>query len=218
MERFLTFLPSVLVIASIALITRVYLKWIIGRFDENAKSVQWHQQNKWKVFWLVGMPVQIVWAPTVEELIFRAPLVLAFSGMSSFAWYGILTSAVLFSLMHWSGKKIWMPEILLARAEGSHKSDDIGEEVERLHQEAGKKILVSRISHVIFALLAGISAGYYGILYQSIWVSVGIHAAWNLVMPVVVQLLLLVVMIFYVLLSLLWEDIKSLTRQQPPPL
>jgi membrane protease YdiL (CAAX protease family) len=208
MERVLVFLPSVLVIAGIAAAIFIYLKWIIKRFGDDFKSVEWHKQNQWKVIWSVGTPLTNVWAPTIEELVFRAPIIIAFSAMSSFAWYGVLTSSILFSLAHWFGKKIWMPEILSERENGDHKSDDVVEEVDRLHQEAGNRILMTRIAHVVLTLPLGILAGYYGIKYQSIWVSVGIHSVWNLVMPTVVPLLILVVMLGFLALSSLWDKVR----------
>lgn len=188
MERIYVFLPSILIIACIAGVTLLYLKLIVKRFGDSFKSVEWHEKNKQKVAWVVGAPFINIWAPAVEELIFRAPLVIAFSAMSSFAWYGILSSSALFALTHWVGKKIWIPEILSARENGEHKFDDLKTEVNRLHQEAGKKIIVRKVLHVILTLFLGILAGYYGIKYQSIWVSFGIHSAWNLIMPVVLPL------------------------------
>lgn len=208
MERVLMFLPSVVVIACIAGVTLIYIKLVIRRFGDDFKSVEWHEQNRRKVTWLVGTPLEYVLYPTFEELIFRAPLIIAFSTMSSFAWYGILTSSVLFSLMHWFGKKIMLPEILSERKSGNHKSDDIKEEGERLHQEAGKRILVTKIAHVVLTLPLGILAGYYGIKCQSIWVSVGIHSVWNLVMPAVVTLLVMVGMIGFIAILSLWGKVR----------
>lgn len=213
MNRICTFIPSVLVIACIAGATFLYVKWVIKRFGDNFKSVEWHKKNQWKVIWTVGMPLTNVWAPAIEELIFRAPLIIAFGAMSSVAWYGVFASSTLFALMHWFGKKIWLLEILSARKNDDHKSDDVVAEIERLHREAGKKrILVKKVLHVVFTLPLGILAGYYGIKYQSIWVAFGIHLVWNLVMPVMFPILMLLSMFAFIgvssLVSSLWDRVK----------
>lgn len=208
MERIYAFLPSVLVIACIAGATLLYMKWAIKRFGDNFKSVEWHKKNKWKVILSVGTPLTNVWAPAVEELIFRAPLIIAFSAMSSVAWYGVFASSVLFALTHWFGKKIWMPEILSARENGDHKSDDVVAEIDRLHQEAGRRILVQKVLHVVLTLPLGILAGYYGIKYQSVWVSFGIHSVWNLIMPAVLPLFMLLGVLAFLRISTLWNRAK----------
>ena len=170
--------------------TILYLRWVIKRFGDNFKSVEWHKKNQLKVAWTVGTPLINVWAPAVEELIFRAPLIIVFGAMSSAAWYGIFVSSGLFALSHWFGKKIWMPEIISARENGNYESDDVTTEVNRLSAEGGKMIMARKALHVVFTLPLGILAGYYGIKYQSVWVAFGIHSAWNLVMPVVFPILL----------------------------
>ena len=208
MERIYTFLPSVLVIACIAGTTLLYMKWVIKRFGDNFKSTEWHKKNQWRVIWTVGTPLTNVWAPAVEELIFRAPLIIAFGAMSSVAWYGVFVSSGLFALSHWFGKKIWMPEILSARENGDHKSDDVVAEVDRLHQKAGRRILVQKVLHVVLTFPLGILAGYYGIKYQSIWVSFGIHSAWNLIMPFVLPLFVLLGMLAFLGISSLWDRMR----------
>jgi len=206
------FLPSILVIACIASATLLYLKWIVKRFGDKFKSVEWREKNKWKFFWIVGLPNRGLGSPFVEELFFRAPLIIAFSAMSSFAWYGVLASSCLFSLSHWFGKKISMPEILSKRENSNHKSDDIETEIERLHQDKGKEIVVRRMLHMFFSLILGILAGYYGIKYQSIWVSVGIHSAWNLIMaeilPLFVLLFVSLGLLIYFAISSLWKRVR----------
>lgn len=191
MERIYAFLPSILIIACIAGATFLYLKLVIKRFGDNFKSVEWHRENKRKVIWTVSIPLILIYGPSLEELIFRAPLIIAFSEMSSFAWYGVFASSGIFALLHWFGKKIWLPEVFSAREKNEHETDSIKEEVKRLHQKAGKEIIVRKALSVVFSLLVGILAGYYGIKYQSIWVSFGIHLVWNLTAPIMISLLLL---------------------------
>lgn len=213
MEKIYAFLPSVLIIACIAGAMLLYLKWIIKRFGDNFKSVEWHKKNQWKVIWIVGTPLTNVWAPAVEELIFRAPLIIAFSATSSVAWYGVFASSGLFALMHWFGKKIWMPDILFARENDDHKTDDVMAEMDRLYTEEGKMIIVRKVLNVIFSLLLGILAGYYGIKYQSIWVAFGIHSAWNFIMPAVLPLLVLLGVLIFVGISSLWDRVRWRRRR-----
>ena len=213
MERIYAFLPSVLIIAVIGGATFLYLKWVVKRFGDNFKSVEWHKQNQWKVTWTVGTPLINVWAPAVEELIFRAPLIIAFSAISSVAWYGVFASSGLFALLHWFGKKIWIPEILSAKENGNHKSDDMEAEINRLHMEEGKMIMVYKVLHVVFALPVGILAGYYGIKYQSVWVAFGIHSVWNLIMPTVLLILMLLGVLAFNGISSLWDRIRWRRRR-----
>ena len=213
MERIYAFLPSVLVIACIAGVTLLYMKWIIKRFGDNFKSVEWHKKNKWRVIWTVGIPLINVWAPAVEELIFRAPLIIAFGAMSSVAWYGVFASSGLFALSHWLGKKILMPDILSARENGNHKTDDVEAEANRLHTEEGKMIMVRKVLHVVFALPLGILAGYYGIKYQSVWVAFGIHSVWNLVMPAVLPILMLLGVLAFVGIASMWDRVRWRRRR-----
>lgn len=213
MERIYVFLPSVLILACIAGATLFYLKWITKYFGNNFKSVEWHEKNKWKVVWTVGAPLTNVWGPAVEELIFRAPLIIAFSAVSSVAWYGIFASSGLFAFIHWLGKKILMPDILSARENGNHKSDDVVTEMNRLHQEEGKMIMVRKVLHIVFTLPLGILAGYYGIKYQSIWVAFGIHSIWNLIMPAVLPLLILLGMLVFFGISSLRDRVRWKRRR-----
>lgn len=209
MERIYALLPSILVLACIAGATLLYLKWVIKHFGENnIKSVEWNKKNEWRIVWTVTMPLISVWAPAFEEIIFRAPLIIAFSAVSSVAWYGIFASSGLFAIGHWFEKKIWMPEILSARENGEHKSDDVVAEINRLYQEKRKMILVRKVLHVIFTLPLGILAGYYGIKYQSIWVAFGIHSVWNLIMPVVLSLLMILGMFVFLGISSLWDRVR----------
>jgi len=173
-------------------------EWIGKRYGDNFKSVEWLKENHGRVAWTVGSPHQYVLAPTIEELVFRAPLIIAFSTMSSGAWYGVLVSGALFALVHWFGKKILLSEVVSAKEKGSHESDDIAMEIGRLHTKEGKMIRVRKVLSVVLTFPLGILAGYYGIVYQSIWVAVGIHAAWNIFMPIVLQIIFLVgAIVFY---------------------
>lgn len=213
MERIYAFLPSVLAIAFIASVTFLYLKLVIKHFGSSFKSVEWHEKNQWKVTWTFGVPKVNVLAPAVEELIFRAPLVIAFSSMSSTAWYGVFISGGLFALTHWFGKQVNILEVFYARKNGHHKSDDMMEEVNRLHKEKGKMIMVRKALHVVFTLPLGILAGYYGIKYQSVWIAFGIHLVWNLVMPIFLSILMILGMLIFAGTSPLLHGLRRKWRR-----
>ena len=217
MERIYTFLPSTIILIGIAGVTLLYMKLVIKRFGDNFRSIEWHEKNKWRVAWTVSMPLTNVYGPAVEELIFRAPLIVMFSAMSPVAWYGIFASSGVFALLHWFGKKIWMLEILSARENSDHKTDDVVAEMNRLYQENGRAIMVRKVLHVIFAMPLGILTGYYGIKYQSIWVAVGIHSAWNLIMPLIISILVFLGLALFSISSrissLLWDKMRRGRRR-----
>ncbi|MDP3770051.1 MAG: CPBP family intramembrane metalloprotease [bacterium] len=204
MEKIYAFLPSIVILACIAGVTFVYVKLVIRRFGDDFKSIEWREKNKWKLTWMVGTPMSNVFAPTAEELIFRAPLIIAFSTMSSAAWYGLFASSVLFAMAHWRGKKISMQDIL--SVQDNEKSDDLKREVNQFYQEHRKEIMMRKILNVVFTLPLGILAGYYGIMYQSIWLSSGIHLVWNLIIPVILLILTLLGTFVFLGISFLWDS------------
>ena len=106
-----------------------------------------------------------------------------------------------------------MPEILSAKENGNHKSDDVEAEVNRLNAEEGKMIMVRKVLHVVFTLPLGILAGYYGIKYQSVWVAFGIHSVWNLIMPAVLPILMLLGVLAFLGISSLWDRVRWRRRK-----
>ena len=210
MERVYLFLPSILILGGVAAVTFFYLKWVIKYFGEdNFKSIEWHEKNKWKIPLIVGAPWVIVFAPAVEELIFRAPLIIIFSTVSSDAWYGIFVSSGLFALAHLYEKKIWIYDILDERKNGNCQSDDVMTEMNRFYQENIKMVGVRQVLNIIFVLPLGILAGYYSIKCQSIWAAFAIHAIWNLVMPPIILFLGILLLFFVFVFVFLWDKIRQ---------
>ncbi len=194
------FLPSVLIIAGIACITFLYLNKVmeyVGCYER-------------KAIWLFKLPFTYILCPTFEELVFRAPLIIAFGALSPSAWYGIIVSSILFSLCHWDFRKKISPSDI----SDAFRSDNHEKKLERLLKERGIGIIWRHIIHCVLALSAGVLMGYYGIKYQSIWVSVGIHAVLNLVAPIVFTLLFLLVAVIIALLRniLLKRVIKKMVK------
>ncbi len=185
MERIYAFLPSILIIVCIAGTTLLYNKLITKRLGEdNLKINEWVKNNKWKAFSSFA-PVIYIGTPAIEELIFRAPLVIIFNTMSLSAWCGILISGGLFALLHWrDGIKFVVNGFSFSFSIFSNKE-------ERTWIEGVNTLCV---------LILGILTGYYGIKYQSIWVSVGIHALWNLIAPVFFVLFISMGMIVFLVI------------------
>lgn len=106
-----------------------------------------------------------------------------------------------------------MLEIFSARKSNQHKIDDVVAEIDRLHQKHRKEIVIRKALHVVCTLLLGILLGYYGIKYQSVWVAFGIHTAWNLIMPFVVLLLILMGVLAEHSISSLWDRVRWRRRR-----
>lgn len=184
MERIRLFLPSILIITSIAAATNLYL-WRTNKAFE-LKGIDWVKAHAWACLWKLKAPTLFVWAPTAEELVYRAPIIVIFSAMSENAWYGVIASGVLFGLTHLKNQ---------------------GEEIDQLFEEDGGRYakIAFKLLHVIITMCMGMLCGYYGIQYQSIWVSVGLHAAWNLFVPFLFSLLGIVLMVIFSIAESVYE-------------
>ncbi len=193
MERVFLFLPSMLVIALIGLLARFYARSQLKKFGNNVNNLEWMRKNKFAFEMKFGSPLLYICAPTIEELLFRAPLIILFSSVTSHAVLGITASAVLFGLMHIFNKKVKLPQILSESNECSQEKLTVSELVAKIEKRDKKRIFYLNIIAVCATTILGLLAGYFGVYYQSIWVAVGIHAAWNMFVPP----LLIIVCFFY---------------------
>lgn len=198
-ERFHLFLPSILALVCIATVTTFYLRFAIKQFGDNLKSVEWNQKNEIKVSLLVGTPLICILAPAVEELIFRAPLVVVFRHLDATAWCMIVVSSLIFGLIHWFGNHLWMPDILIARKNGRHQSDNVAAETTRLLAEMKGEIRIRKYAQVVGATGFGVLVGYIGVEYQSIWACFGIHSLWNFLVPAITFLIQLLIIVIWLL-------------------
>lgn len=212
MERVYEFLPSIIVIACIAALAILFFKLLVKYFGDNLRNTEWVQKNKLKAYLLCVLRYHVV-EPTVEELVYRAPLVLVFSTVSSFAWYVILAvsgAPLLFSLfLRRSSDTVLVRYFMGIRNVAPDAPDASG--ASRMSPETAKKAdIACKVFGVVSAVSLGIVSGYYGILYQSIWLSVGIHAAWNVtlmtVMPVVGLLAMLTGCVVFYETKYLWDE------------
>lgn len=205
-DRIKEFLPSILILVSIVMVTFIYLKLLSSRWKDNLKSIEWLKKNQWKAVLLIGSPAVYILAPTLEELICRLPLIIIFSGISSNAWWGILVSSSFFALIHYSGNKITLQEAIQMKESGRAKSNDLRVVTEDIEKLQIRRIKIQRLVHVIVVFPLGILAGYYGIKYQSIWLSVGIHFAWNLIVPVILPIFVLWLIALFKGMMMIWDD------------
>lgn len=212
MDRFYTFLPSILALTLIwcisFLIWRTY-KRCYGVDTINSKK--WLRKNKWKTSFMAIM-LSCVSAPAAEELIFRAPIIIMFDQMSSAALYGIYVSSALFALVHLHGNTTLVTQI---RIDEEGQSDDVRIELKRLLREKKRTAVIGKIIKVIVTFPMGILFGYYGIKYQSLWVSFGAHSAWNFFMPLVIVLVIgiisVVVYLSFLIISFLFSKVRCIT-------
>lgn len=215
LERISVFLPSTAAIATIAAVAGYYAKHTLWKYGENLTSVEWLKENQRTVTLKYGFPMIYIWAPTTEELIFRAPLIIGFSALTSFAWYGIVISSALFAAIHWSGNKLNILDLNERDSNGNPTPDDIKEALDGLARERRNHVLIRRVAQVFLTFWLGILAGYFGILYQSMWVAVGIHVAWNLFMPLFfVGIILVIEMCRYFFGRLKIEIIETRVRNK----
>lgn len=197
MERIYLFLPSIIIIAMIGVAAGFVARNNLRRFGENLQDIEWLQENEMKLNLRYGVPMINICAPTLEELIFRAPII--FSSVTPEASYAILATSFLFGLVHFRGFKISLFEFSSFRKKDTtHK--DFEKELKDYQQSNRKMILFRKVLHVVLTTILGVLAGYYGILYQSIWVSVGVHALWNLLIPLVVPLFIYFCVLMYLYL------------------
>lgn len=181
MDRIRQFAPSILLALALGGIVFIYVKLVSNHYKDRLKSLEYAKANKLKMALLVGTPTTIFLAPLTEEVVFRAPLLLLFDHLSENAWLGVSISALLFGGAHWRGTKIDITDIPEKRANGEAITDDTQAELELAGKEHARRVLISKILHVILTTPLGLAFGYYGVKHQSLWLCIALHAGWNLI-------------------------------------
>jgi membrane protease YdiL (CAAX protease family) len=208
-ERFMSLLPSVLVLGGIVGATFLFLKFILPiligneRYKNHELLKVWmkeNKRNKWKAVIFATVPFTCIFSPALEEIVFRAPLLFLFSVISGYAWLGIIISSILFALAHYSEKTT---EVFLRGIEFAEevwtKEPNNNAHINGSDRERRKKLF--RRGRAIGSFGFGILVGYLGIKYQSLYLCAVIHAAWNLLTPFVLPLL--VVIFFFIFLGIM---------------
>lgn len=185
MTRILDFLPSIVTIAWIAGVARFFVQRNAAQYGDNFNDPEWLEKNAIAYFRSVGIPTISILGPCVEELIFRAPLILYFDEMTTEAWYGIWVSAGFFAAAHAFGS-------------------------ERSTEKPRRRIL-----HFVTRIPSGLLFGYAGVRLQSIWVAVALHATWNVAVlvaavlaPLLASLGVICFQIVYLLAAWLRDETK----------
>lgn len=181
MENIGEHLTSILEVMCLVLLSFAYIKKTQKKYGEKLDSVQWTAKHIIARMKLDTMTVSVC-SPAVEEVLFRAPLIIMFSSLSSNAWYGIILSSALFSLLHLPKLKIANIYTILAEwQKGNLESDSVKQESARLLSEQKVSTSKDKIIQLVVTFCLGVMFSYIGIVYQSLWLCVTVHAIWNLV-------------------------------------
>ena len=213
MERIGHFLFSLLLMGSITAALWIYQIVMRRRWKKELDSIAWWKENRWKAFWrLLGPEIHLL-LPFREELIFRAPLIIAFGFLSPHAWIAVLLVATVFAALHsLLGKKLTLSEVFSEHEKRHLETDSLKETISFLKEAKKKEIRIRRLLHPVLILPLGILTGYYGIQYQSIWVAVGIHVFWNL-LPILFPLAMFMVGALIDIFIWLWK--RSALKKSP---
>ena len=221
MERIGHFLFSLLLLGSITAALWIYQIVMRRRWKKKLDSIAWLKENRWKAFWRLSGPEIHLLLPFREELIFRAPLIVAFGSLSPHAWIAVLLAAAVVAAFHSRGNQLTLSEVLSEHEKRHLETDSLKEAISFLKEAKKKEIRIRRLSQPLHILPLGILTGYYGIQYQSIWVAVGIHVSWNLLFPILFRTFFPVAMFIIgtlidlciLLCKLLWKRLA--TKKSP---
>ncbi len=127
---------------------------------------RYRREHPLKARWLIDIPMLCAVAPAVEEPLFRAPLIVGWSGLTASAWVAVVVSSVVFSVTHARNLRVIDPRL---QASGLSK----------------RSFVFMRIMHFGLVTAAGIALSLLAISSQSLWPSMVAHALWNLIGPYV---------------------------------
>lgn len=203
-EKLVSFLLPIIVLSSIVVVSFCLYRFIPSTLLDKEKlknpkyAVQWRKEHKLKAA-LIAFLSFVIYAPALEELIFRAPLIIIFDTVSGYAWIGILVSSVVFGVMHYFGKFAVIgfeviKETSIANGEPEEGVNDF---------ESKRESFIKRVKRIrlISSFLLGILLGYLSVKYQSLYLCLGIHAAWNLASPFVLPIIGLIAVVIYFFIS-----------------
>lgn len=195
-QRFIDLLPSILLLAAISLIIFLYLRFLskkIRSIETDNGNQQTGQNKPIKVFG--SLLLCVILAPAVEELIFRAPLIICFPELTKSTWIAIILVAAVFGYVHINNYKNWKKFFENLKKE---EKVEANADTERL---AKFKTLLQ-----IFAAFAfGIIIGYEGIEHQSLMLCFALHAGFNLFMLVGLPIVIVLVMSVWVIVSYIFH-------------
>ena len=160
------FLPSILIMAVVAIAYRFFYKSNHKQIMEELRAVKqvrtkenvlvFMRGNWWRLLLMIFAAV--LFSPVKNELLFRAPLLVAFGSFSEMTWNAIYVSAALYaSFMSLSFKTDFLKEDTWSKYVGA--------------QRTFLKIGAFALNFLSWWVV-GIAAGYVAIRYQSLFVCV----------------------------------------------
>lgn len=177
-ERITHFLPSMLIIATAAVLTFLYVRILrLAWGKENAMDREWIKTHKWTYLLLFRIPITCAFFPAAEELLFRTPIIIGFHQLSYYAFLGISISGLLFGAGHYlkhrnpitDEKLFGIKDVTFAILVSNKKSQK--------RKRVNRKWL-----RFLKSTIGGSIYGYFGIRYQSLYVSVGLHMVSNIIL------------------------------------
>ncbi len=151
--RLVDLIPQIFVISSVAIVGFYLSK----RFGSSADTPEDRVANWFIELKRFGTNAMIA-APSKEELLFRAPLVIVFGELSPTAWAMILYGAMIFGLMHLNVLHSYLFTKLPATT---------------------LRYRIQRALHLTQTSILGVVCGYCGVASHSLWLPVLVHTLWN---------------------------------------
>jgi membrane protease YdiL (CAAX protease family)/predicted nucleic-acid-binding Zn-ribbon protein len=155
------------------LVIRISSRLVLKKYKEKI-----HPGKKFVFFQLMFTFSVGVVAPTLEEAVFRGPILFFFNDFGFWAWLFIIVQAIAFGMMHARGNIL--TKILVASGDPEFK----------VH---GSKI--AGCARVVVTGILGLFCGYLVIKYQSLYYGVILHACFNSLVALLFGVLPLLVMI-----------------------
>ncbi len=200
MEKFLNLLPIFLTIFLVGLLVAFFS---VNGYKKFLKKYPLFYDRKWiaknrmlflKNELLFRLPGFLIAAGFIEEIIFRAPLLVFFDSISPGIWKWTIFSSFLFGLMHFR-KHYKAIRKIPATVDAIKKQQD---EINKKLAKAGnsltfrdpeielkenirkrKRAFWGGIIHIFNTFIMGIFLAYLCIKYQSILMPVIVHGLWN---------------------------------------
>jgi membrane protease YdiL (CAAX protease family) len=195
----------------------------MGRaWKERLNDYQWVKKNKLRTYLLFYFPTATLIAPCLEEIVFRAPLILGFELWGPSAWSWVAVSSAIFGLWHLTGAH---PGVAASALEEG-VLDENGEEINDLERRVAIKevefgraeMIVLKGSRAVVTGLLGAYFAYLAISHQSLYVAIGAHALWNAIgQPLVAfafSIIMVVVMISLTFSQFVWEWVAHTIRER----
>ncbi len=100
MDRFLLFFPEAVVLTVVAGVAYV-CTYLLNQYYKQ-KTFMWGVFHFRTIYWTTtGVKLCLI-NGTIEEVLFRLPLIVGFTALSMHAWVAVIISSLLFAICHWN--------------------------------------------------------------------------------------------------------------------